>query len=73
MSDQSPSTSNMFAQMLGLGPMLQTVNDPNFQEQIKQIVQAIAETQMRCRRIEARLELAGFVVPNEQAGNGHDV
>jgi hypothetical protein len=46
----------MFADMLGLGPLFKTLNDPNFKVQVETLVKSLVENAERTRRIEARLE-----------------
>ena len=58
------STSQMFADMLGLGPLFQTLNDPNFKLQVETLVKALVENAERTKRIEARLE---EIFPSESA------
>jgi hypothetical protein len=50
------STASMWANMLGLGPLLGAINDPSFQDQIKAIVFAINDTGARVARIEEKLD-----------------
>lgn len=50
------STSEMFAEMLGLGPLFKTLNDPNFKGQVETLVRALVETGERVRRMETRLD-----------------
>lgn len=62
-------TSGVIANMLGLGPVMQTIQDPAFLAHIKSMFDAFAETRERCQRIEQwcmrlseqieRLEYAG--------------
>jgi hypothetical protein len=55
MSDQQtepPSSGAMWANMLGLGPLMQTVQDPQFLAQIKAIADAITSTSARTERVE---------------------
>ena len=49
-------SGSMWINMLGLGPLFQTINDPAFQQHIRQIVESIGETSERCKRIEAKLD-----------------
>jgi hypothetical protein len=53
----SEGTAGMWANMLGLGPLLGAINDPNFQHQIKVIVASITSTSEATARIEAKLDL----------------
>jgi hypothetical protein len=46
----------MWINMLGLGPLFSTINDPAFQLHIRQIIESIGETSERCKRIEAKLD-----------------
>jgi hypothetical protein len=49
-------TAGLWADMLGLGPLLGAINDPNFQLQIKTIVDAINNTSTATARCEAKLD-----------------
>jgi hypothetical protein len=48
--------AEMLFEMLGLGPIMKTLYDPNFQRQLQQFLLAMSETLERTRRIEARLD-----------------
>lgn len=56
MSDQPDDTVSMWAKMLGLGPLISMASSPDFQRQIAAFVNAIADTQARCQRIEHKLD-----------------
>lgn len=70
----------MWANMLGLGPMLATIQDPNFQAHIKAIVDAITATNARCERLERKIDYLvsvsdrydGSNTPTVSVGNGVD-
>jgi hypothetical protein len=49
-------SGGLWANMLGIGPILATINDPAFLDQIKAFVVAVTDTQQRCARIEAKLD-----------------
>jgi hypothetical protein len=53
----SDDTGNMWVNMLGLGPLFKTINDPAFQQHIQTLVTSIQATAARCDRME-RLLLA---------------
>jgi len=53
---EANSTAGMWIRMLGLEPMWQAANSPDFQQQIAQLVAAIIETRLRCERIEGKLD-----------------
>jgi hypothetical protein len=52
-TNEPPGTTSMWANMLGLGPIMATIQDPAFLAQVKSILDAIAETRARCQAIEA--------------------
>ena len=49
---ETGDTTSMLANLLGLGPLLQTAQDPAFLQHVQTIVAAIGETRERCQRIE---------------------
>jgi hypothetical protein len=50
-------TTTMFANMLGLGPVLAAINDPSFHRQVAGFVAAVTDVQQRVARIEQKLDL----------------
>lgn len=62
----SEGSTAMWADMLGLGPLLQTVQDPNFHAHIQRLVDAIIATHARCERIENKLNLLIVAVHERQ-------
>jgi hypothetical protein len=62
-------TGSMWINMLGLGPLFSTINDPAFQLHIRQIVESIGDTAERCKRIEAKLDL--LLMEREKDGWDH--
>lgn len=63
MPEPPKSTSQMVADMLGIGPLMGAMGSPDFQAQLKNFMLMAAETCERTRRIEARLEAAGYKIP----------
>jgi hypothetical protein len=49
-------SGSLWANMLGLGPMLGAIQDPGFQAHIKAIVEAITATNARCERLERKID-----------------
>ena len=49
-------TASMWAKMMGLGPILQAIQDPGFHAQIQGFVGAVLDVQQRVARIEAKLD-----------------
>jgi hypothetical protein len=47
-------TAGLWINMLGLGPLMATINDPKFQEHIHGVLAMIRESHARLARIEAR-------------------
>jgi hypothetical protein len=63
-----PSDSGgLWANMLGIGPLLNTINDPAFLDQIKQFVAAVVDTQQRAARIESKLDY--LIARDRERGN----
>lgn len=59
----APQTSSMWADMLGIGPLLATIQDPAFQQQIRSLLQMVVETHQRVERIEQILMASAYVEP----------
>lgn len=53
----------MWANMLGLGPLVEAATSPLMQQQLKGIMDAILETRARCERIERKLDLVMRAIP----------
>ena len=51
------SSGGMWADMLGLGPVLAVIQDPSFHAQIGGFVASVTDVQARVVRIEAKLDL----------------
>jgi hypothetical protein len=64
------TATSMWADMLGLGPLLSQINDPEFQAQLRQFVGSQFETLVRVRRCEALLEALADKMGVEHAGIG---
>lgn len=50
-------TSSMWADMLGIGPLLKTVADPAFQAQLRGFLEAMQQTLIVAQRTEAKVDL----------------
>lgn len=67
LSDQQEDggTLSMWANMFGLGPLVQAATSPDFQRQMQQFVAAVIDTQARCERVERKLD---FIIARLPSG-----
>jgi hypothetical protein len=63
---EAQSTSSMWGSMLGLGPMLKMLADPDLHRHAHQMIGALIDSAKRYERVEAKLDIL-------LTGAGHDV
>lgn len=56
-TQQPTGTLGFVANMMGLGPLMAAVNDPQAHEFVRQLMAAILATNQRCERLEFKLDL----------------